>query len=200
MPTLRPWSAILAPLVLVLAGLVAPTSARAQAPLALEVRGGAFVPVAGFRTGPEQGGRLGWGPSFGLGFALERSDGLHLLLGFSQHRVDCADDGCGGEGEYVSTAWDLGARLDMGSGVSVPWVRLGLTFPRVERNRPEPFDDDVTSLGLGAEAGAGVRLGVAGRFHLSPGIRFGLVDADLPSGGTLRMRYLAADVGLVVGF
>ncbi len=183
---------------LALTPVAAPVAA--QAPLVVEGRAGALVPVSGFRTGPEQGGELGGGPSFGVGFALERSGGLHLTFGFSQHRIDCSDDGCGGEGLYVATSWDLGARLDFGSGAVVPWVRVGATAPRVERDRPDPTADDVTELGFGGEAGAGARVAVAGRFHLSPGVRFGAANTAIPSGGTLRMRYLVFDVGLVVGF
>lgn len=158
------------------------------------------MPVSGFRTGPESGGDLAPGTSIGVHLALERSGGLHFLLGFSQHRMDCSDDGCAGDGEYVSTAWDLGARLDLGSGRAVPWIRVGVTVPRVERDRPEPLDADVSDLGIGAEGGVGLRVSVAGRFHLSPGVRFGAVDLGLPPGGTLRMRYVVADIGLVVGF
>lgn len=190
---------LLAPLVmaahLVLAGPLA-----AQAPLTVEARGGMLAPIGGFRTGPERGGTLGAGASFGVQFALERSDGRHLYLGFSQHRVDCGDDGCGGEGLYVSTAWDGGLRWDLGSGASVPWIRLGVTIPRVERDRPAPDDADVSELGFGGEAGFGVRFGIQGRFYLSPGVRFGAANAGLPDGTLLRMRYLVADMGVVVGF
>jgi hypothetical protein len=174
--------------------------ASAQAPLTLEARGGVFVPIAGFRSGPERGGRLRPAPTLGVAFALERSNGLHLHVGFSQHRLDCRDDGCAGDGTYVATSWDVGARQDLGSGAMVPWVRVGMTFPRVERDRPEPLASEVTGLGIGGEAGAGVRVAVAGRFHVSPALRFGAVDASMPSGGTLRMRYLVADVAVVLGF
>lgn len=177
-----------------------PACLHAQAPLTVEMRGGAFLPVAGFRTGPERGGQLAAGPSFGVGMALERTGGWHLYLGFSQHRLDCTDDGCTGDGEYVSTSWELGARLDLGSGTAVPWIRLGLTTPRVERDRPEPAAADVTALGFGGEAGFGVRVPVAGRFHASPGVRFGAVDSGLPGGGELRLRYVVAELAVVVGF
>lgn len=187
-------------LCLLVTSLCSAAAVQAQAPLVLEGRAGLFAPVGGFRWGPDEGGRLRAGASVGVGFALERSDGLHLTLGFSQHRLDCRDDGCGGDGEYVATAWDLGARLDLGSGAAVPWVRAGLTLPRVERDRPEPAGADVTKLAVGGELGAGVRLSIGGRFHLSPGVRFGAADTGLPQGGTLRMRYLVADVGVVVGF
>lgn len=185
---------------LLVASLCLPAAIQAQAPLVLEGRGGLFVPLGGFRSGPEEGGRLRAGPSLGVGFALERSDGLHFTVGFSQHRLDCRDDGCAGDGEYVATAWDLGARLDLGSGAAVPWVRAGLTLPRVERDRPEPEGADVTKLAVGGEVGAGVRLSIGGRFHVSPAVRFGAVDTGLPEGGTLRMRYMVADVGVMVGF
>jgi hypothetical protein len=174
--------------------------ASAQAPLTLEVRAGVLAPVAGSREGRDRGGRIAPAGSFGVLFAIERSSSRQLYLGFSQHRLDCTDDGCGGDGRYIATAWDLGMRFDLREGDPVPWLRLGLTFPRVERERPAPLDAEVSSLGVGIEAGVGVRVGLGGRLSLSPGVRFGAVDTGLPSGGTLRLRYLAADLGLVVGF
>ena len=183
-----------------LATFVPQGRASAQAPLTLEVRAGVLAPVAGSREGRNRGGRIGPAGSFGVLFAIERSATRQFYLGFSQHRLDCTDDGCGGDGRYIATAWDLGMRFDLRALDPVPWLRLGVTIPRVERERPAPLDAEVSSLGVGVEAGLGVRFGVGGRLSLSPGVRFGAVDTDLPSGGTLRLRYLAADLGLVVEF
>jgi hypothetical protein len=71
----------------------------------------------------------------------------------------------------------------------------------VERDRPEPAPADVTALGFGGEAGFGLRVPVAGRFYASPGVRFGAVDSGLPEDqGALRLRYVVAELALVVGF
>ena len=167
---------------------------KAQAPLVVEVRGGALVPVAGARDGLEGEGELGAGGSFGVTLALERSDGWHLYLGFSQHRIDA------GDGPHVSTAWDLGARLDLGSGALVPWVRAGLTVPRVELSEAPARPATVTRPGIGGEVGAGVRFPLGGRMYLQPAVRFGAVDTELPDGPVLRLRYAVLDAGVVIGF
>jgi hypothetical protein len=183
---------------LAIAGAAAP--GRAQAPLTIEGRAGMLAPVDGFRRGPERGGTLAPALTFGVQLALERTQGRHLYVGFSQHRVDCTDDGCGRGGRYVATSWDAGVRFDLGPVPWVPWVRLGLTVPKVELDRPAPERGDVSALGIGVEGGAGLRVAVADPFYLSPGVRFGAADADLPRGGVLRMRYLILDVGVVLGF
>jgi hypothetical protein len=189
------------PLVAVALALMATApEARAQSPLTLQGRVGAMVPVAGFRSGPGAAEELSAALSFGVAFALEGPGGRHLLVGFSQHRLRCRGGACGGEGEYVSTAWDVGYRFDFGSGARIPWARLALTFPRVEVDGVAAAESDATRLGIGVEAGAGLRFAVGGPFYLSPGVRFGAADADLRGPGRLRMRYLVADVGLVVGF
>ena len=53
---------------------------------------------------------------------------------------------------------------------------------------------------VGGELGAGFRVPVGGRFTLSPGVRYVVVDSDFTDVADLTMRYLVADVGLVVGF
>lgn len=180
--------------------IVGVAEARGQAPLVVQARAGVLVPLGGFRDGFEPGGENGPGGSFGVAFALERAGGWHLYVGFSQHRVDCAADGCIDEGEHVATAWDLGARRDLSSGATVPWVRAGLTIPRVEIAGGSGRPDAVTELGIGGEAGAGVRFGVGGRFYLEPAVRLGAVDATIPEGPVFRMRYMVADLGIVIGF
>jgi hypothetical protein len=48
--------------------------------------------------------------------------------------------------------------------------------------------------------GGGVLLAVGDRTSLSTGVRYGRVDVDFPKVGTLKMRYLGAELGLVLGF
>lgn len=173
---------------------------RGQAPLAVQARAGVLIPLAGFRDGLDGTGRNGAGASFGIAFTLERPGGWYLYGGFSQHRVDCSSEECVGAGEHVSTAWDLGARRDFGSGAAVPWIRAGVTIPRVELAGGATREEAVTDLGIGGEAGAGIRFGVGGRFHITPAVRLGAVDAGRPVGPAFRMRYLVADLGVVIGF
>ena len=61
-------------------------------------------------------GPSGWGP----------------VVGFSQHRFDCAKDGCPAD-EYVATTWDLAVQRMLGGH---GWARLGAVFGRLERYLP----------------------------------------------------------------
>ena len=54
--------------------------------------------------------------------------------------------------------------------------------------------------GVGVEMGGGVLLAVGDRTSLSTGIRYGRLDVDFSKIGTLGMRYLSVDLGLVLGF
>ena len=53
---------------------------------------------------------------------------------------------------------------------------------------------------MGAEVGAGVHIGATGMIALNPGVRVVAVSTELPGGSMLRMRYLVADVAIVLLF
>jgi hypothetical protein len=48
--------------------------------------------------------------------------------------------------------------------------------------------------------GVGVHIGAASQIALAPAVRVAAVNARLPAGAVLRMRYLVADVALVLSF
>jgi hypothetical protein len=191
----------------VLAALARPDAARAQdlPPLAIEMRGGAALPVSSFRTGPDQGGEIVRAPTFGLHFVYRSSAGWGPYAGFSQHRFDCADDGCPGA-EYVVTTWDFGAQRTLGG---YGWIRAGVLFGRLEREfapagAPTANEGEgipgVSSLSLGAEGGAGVRVPLRGRLALTPGVRYGWLNTRFREDGLVQMRWVAADLGLAIAF
>ena len=101
----------------------------------------------------------------------------------------------------VATGWDVGLRLTLPAGPVRPWVRIGVVIDRVE-----DFEGlgaggrRVSSLGLGGELGAGLALGPVGRIRFSPGVRYASLGANFPGDHSVRMRYLVADLGLVVDF
>jgi hypothetical protein len=189
-----------APLLIALAALLAAAPGRAQdiPPLVIEPRGGAALPVASFRTGPDQGGEIARAPSFGLHFVYRSPAGWGPYGGFSQHRFDCGGDGCPG-GEYVATTWDFGAQRTLGA---LGWLRAGMLFARLERDFAGGTSPAhaTSSLSLGAEAGAGLRIPLRGRMSLTPGIRYGWLNTRFRDDGLVEMRWLAADVGLAIGF
>jgi hypothetical protein len=182
-----------------------PARAQDLPPLVIEPRGGAALPVASFRTGPDHGGEIARAPSFGLHFVYRSSAGWGPYGGFSQHRFDCGGDGCPG-GEYVATSWDFGAQRTLGS---FGWLRAGVLFARLERDVVVGAGSTpggrgaaraASSLSMGAEAGAGLRVPLRGRMSLTPGVRYGWLNTRFRDGGPVGMRWLAADVGLAIGF
>jgi hypothetical protein len=172
-------------------------------PLVVEGRGGMALPVASFRNGPERGGEIGRAPTFGLHFVYRGPSGWGPYVGFSQHRFDCAADGCpAGAGtsaqEYVATNWDIGAQRTLGH---FGWVRAGFLFGRMERDfaRVEGRLRRTSSLSAGVEGGLGLNVPIRGRVRLTPGIRYSWLNTRFRDDGLVRLRWLAADVGLVLG-
>lgn len=192
-------------LALAAAGAAGPRPLAGQdVPLVVEARGGLAIPVASFRTGPERGGTIDRGPSFGVHFVYRGPSGWGPYVGFDQQRFDCADDGCPaheaeGAREYVATSWDLGMQRTL---ARFGWLRAGLLFGRLERDVPSGpgVERRVSSLGLGVEGGGGVRVPVRGRVTLTPGLRFGWLNTRFRDGPLLRMRWVTADVGVGFGF
>jgi hypothetical protein len=169
------------------------------------MRGGAVLPVSSFRTGLDQGGEIERAPSFGLHFVYRSSAGWGPYIGFSQHRFDCDADGCPGA-EYVATLWDFGAQRTLGRNA---WLRAGMSFGRLERDFVVGVPDQAgagvrrsrtSSLGLGAEGGAGLRIPLRGRMALTPGVRFGWLNTRFRDGPLMEMRWVAADLGLAIAF
>ena len=180
-----------------------PALAAQISPLSAEGRGGASLPIGDFRTGPDQGGTLRGAPTFGVHFVYRGPSGWGPYVGFSQHRFGCRRDGCpaGADGarEYVDTNWDLGMQRTLGKYL---WLRAGFLFGRLERDfdvagRPARR---VSSLSAGAEGGAGFHFPIQSRIWIGPGVRWGWLNTRFPDHGLVRMRWLAADVGMALGF
>jgi hypothetical protein len=101
--------------------------------------------------------------------------------------------------------WDFGAQRTLENYV---WLRAALLFGRTERDfLVGPADGaragprrGASSLGLGGEAGAGLRIPLRGRMALTPGARYGWLNTRFPDGGLMEMRWVAADLGLAIAF
>ena len=172
-------------------------------PLVVEGRGGIALPVASFSNGPDRGGEIGRAPTFGLHLVYRGPSGWGPYVGFSQHRFDCAADGCPASTgrsaqEYVATNWDVGMQRTLGN---FGWVRTGFLFGRLERDfaRVEGLLHRTSSLSVGVEGGLGLNVPIKGRVRLTPGIRYSWLNTRFRDDGLVRLRWLAADVGLVLG-
>jgi hypothetical protein len=190
-------------LALLLAGsFLIPGRGDAQiSPLQVEARGGAWIPTSDLVGASGFSGAASADASFGVHFVL-RSGLISYVVGFSEHRFGCTAGECGETVDFVSTAWDLGIRVNFRSAGIVPWVSLGATAALFEARvdtgsgvQPESSDR-----GWGYEAGAGVLIPVGGPFAINPGVRYGRSDVDFTSRGTLETRHVIVDLGLVLGF
>ncbi|HET9949962.1 MAG TPA: hypothetical protein VFQ22_13655, partial [Longimicrobiales bacterium] len=203
--THAPRSAAATGLVVGLAALLGcaagPARAAAQeSPLVAEAHVGVAAPVGSFANGSGAGEGAGPGLSFGVDFALPGGGRWTPYVGFAQHRFACEDAGCAAGGRYVATGFHGGVRVALVTGHAlVPWVRAGAVSTRVEAGDLLGAGA-VTELGIGGEAAAGVHIGAASQLAVNPSLRFVAVDTDLPGGPRLAMRYLVADVAVVLSF
>ncbi len=188
--------------ILLLGILLIPIRGEAQIPpLLVEVRVGAWIPTADLVGAQGFEGEASADVSFGVHFML-RSGFISYVAGFSEHRFGCTQVQCGEAVDFVSTAWDLGVRVNLRRAGIVPWVSLGATAAvfdaRVDTG--DAVVSEGSDLGWGYEAGVGVLVPLGGPFLVNPGVRYGRGDVDFASRGTLETRYIVADIGLVLAF
>jgi hypothetical protein len=186
-----------------LALAAAPARLRAQgAALTVEGRGGVAVPLAAFADGSRIGEGTGAGAAFGVEVALRAGQGRRTLYaGFSQLRFGCRDAGCPAGEPYVATGVNAGLRLTLLPGHRVlPWVGVGALTTRVESPGVRGSPPGVSTLGYGGEISAGLYLGAGRSVALTPAVRYTRAGTELPGGASLALRYLVADLGLVLAF
>lgn len=183
-------------------GLLGPATAQAQAaPLVVEIRTGASIPVGSFAGGSGIGEGVGSGFSMGLDFAMSGSGRRTWYAGFSQHRFACVDAGCPHGGHDVATTLDAGVRVSLLTrGSVIPWIRLGGITTRVESPGVPGSPQGVSRRGYGGEAGLGVYAGAWSALAFNPGVRFQAVNTELPGGPVLRMRFVVVDLGFSLAF
>jgi hypothetical protein len=191
--------------------LAAPSLLSAQvSPLQVEVNGGVAVPTQEFADPGGLAGEAESGASFGVHFALTQGH-VSWYLGFSEHRAKCGGGAC--SGDFVSTAWDLGLRLNLLTGPVVPWLRLGTTSQITRAQLADPTADPLPGQPIpmlaaesgrswGVEAGAGIMIRLTERFGINPGVRYARVNPSFrtPLTGSLEMRTWVMDLGLILGF
>lgn len=188
--------------ILLVGSLLIPNPGCAQiSPLQVEARVGAWIPTTDLTGAQGFEGAASTDVSFGVHFVL-KSGLISYVVGFSEHRFGCTAGQCGEAVDFVSTAWDLGIRLNLRAAGIVPWVSLGATAALFDArvDTGNGVQRESSDRGWGYEAGAGVLIPIGGPFMLNPGIRYGRSDVDFPSRGTLETRHVIADLGFALGF
>ena len=184
--------------------LVGSTQAQAQDRWAFEVRANGAVPTENIGTD-----QLDY---FGLGFEASVSFQLlpHLGVYGGWDWLHFDPDGTLGtaEADFEETGYVFGLRFEhplrgeSSRGVAV-WARAGGIVDHLEVE-----DDDGELLadsghGLGWEAGAGLALGLGGKWQLTPGVRYRSLSRDVEIAAVtlpMDMNYLAFEVGLKRSF
>jgi hypothetical protein len=188
--------------IVLLGSLLIPTRGDAQiSPLQWEVRGGAWLPTSDLVGAQGFEGSASTDASFGVHFVLRRGL-ISFVAGFSEHRFGCTAVGCGEAVDFVSTAWDLGVRVNLREAGIVPWVSLGATAALFDAHVDAGggVAREASDRSWGYEVGAGVLVPLGGPFALNPGVRYGRSDADFASRGRMETRHFIADVGIVLAF
>lgn len=179
-----------------------PTPATGQgAPLTVESRIGAAVPLSTFANGTDVGEGTTTGAVFGVELALSTHGRRTWYAGFSQARYGCRDAGCPAGDDYVVTGVNAGVRLTLLQGHrALPWVGLGVTTVQVESPGVTGSPAGVSDLGFGGEVAAGLYLRAGRWVAFTPAVRLSQTRTDLPGGHQVRIRSLAADLGVVLVF
>lgn len=191
-------------------GLALPLVAQ-DAPLMLEVQGGAAIPLGDFRGGEDPDEGTSTGASLSVVFAIPSEGWRTIYAGFSQHRFGCETGGCAPAGryedQYVATGFNVGVRIvPVRDGPFIPWIRLGGITTRVEVEDTvtplpgSPPTSSVSDLGFGGEAGAGLLVRLGRSVGWSATGLVSLVSSELPDGASMEMRYLTLHTGITLLF
>jgi hypothetical protein len=197
-------SAVLLIAVLAVLGGWHGTIVAQEGAFAFEIRGGGVLPMGSFRSGSgEWAGRTRAGSSFGMGFTFPAPGPFGAFLGFGQRRFDCRGSVCADGAEWISTGFDVALRLVLGDRRVRPWLKGGFHSHRLEVSLRGPGgepDETRSEGGSGFEIGGGLLVAIAERMSLSPGIHYGSGEVPFSGRSALRLEYLVADLGLVLGF
>jgi hypothetical protein len=201
---MQPRAAVLAAAVLAVLPAV-PARAQGPGPVALELRGGAAVPLGSFRK------RVSTGTSYGALAELR----LHRIVGlYAGYDRDSFGTRSGAElggrtmsGDVESSAVRLGVQwaLPVGGGPLEPFLRTGVLFDRVtagfEGSGGARVEESDRVTAFNVEAGAGIAFGRS--VAIVPGIRyFSLYPrfraADPNGRAELHLQHLSLTLGLRV--
>jgi hypothetical protein len=177
--------------------------AAQEGSFAFQIRAGGTHPVSAFG-----GADAGWeghttsGVTLGMGFTFPFYRVFDGYVGFSQYRFGCDPDLCPRGKDWISTGFDAALRLVLGRQRLRPWIQGGFHSQRLEGKLrvPEGVETLRSDGGGGYEVGGGILVQVGERTSLAPGVRFGFGHVPFATRPTMKLRYLVADLGLVLGF
>lgn len=192
-------------LAVMLAALVSPTAAAAQAkPLALEVRGGLGWSMFDLHDGLGEvldaaAEKRGWTGSADIYWTFAQRGAVYL--GWNHAKWKCTQAACGSDGRLWSAGPEMGFKFSMvGDRSFAPWVRLGLLAHKAKfKEGPAPEENSVRTPGV--ELGVGTDLEIGDVLAIVPALRFYGYKAGWDIGtATKRVRknigWVQTDLGL----
>lgn len=189
---------LLAPALLLAAGLARPARAQTPIPLLLEFRGGAGSPVGDFNHGSSNGWIVGGTVRY------HTSPTADVYGGFDYASFPPDDPEAGVDIAIRDYGLRFGMRADLphaGTAALTPWVEGGLLLNRTSVKASDGVNSATVNSdwGLGAELGAGFSIPIGPGAALTPGIRYRTYKADFGSEiGRTNVGYFAVDLGVVL--
>ncbi|HVG45088.1 MAG TPA: outer membrane beta-barrel protein [Longimicrobium sp.] len=188
---------LLAPALLLCAGLAQPALAQGAPPLSVEVRAGAGFPVADFNDDGATGWIVGGTVRYRVNPALDAYAGYD----YGSFSPDDPDP------DLEFTIRDQGirsgvrAQLQAGTAPATPWIEAGFMLIRTSVSASSGGASGTVDAewALGAEVGAGLSIALGPRASLTPGVRYRAHKADFGEElGSTTVTYFVVDLGVKV--
>jgi len=186
---------------LVLAGLGLSAPASAQNTFGVEIRANGAVSTQDTERDYNENG---------LGFEANVQYRFHPNLsayaGWGWARYTALSSIAGPDMDLEDSGYVLGLRFQRPFTESSPtswWVRAGGIYNRLELEDADGTRVDDSGHGFGLEGGAGISVPFAGRWSLTPGLRYRTLSRDLEVEGVevpVKMESLAFELGVGVRF
>jgi opacity protein-like surface antigen len=194
---------VLAPALVLCAGLATGARAQGTLPIAIEARGGVAIPVSDFGDQTSTGWSVGANVQYPIGRVLGVYGGYeHYSFGVDS----VSSDDSGLDAKVADDGFRVGLRASLPLAAAsriTPYVEGGLLINRARLS----VTDGTSSISIhsnwsaGFEVGAGVAIPLSPRFDLTPGVRFREHRADFnddsgDTSGSLTADYVSVDIGV----
>lgn len=182
-----------------LAGVFCALPLAAQDRAAIELRGGAALPMEDLG-----GSDLDPGGGFGLTAALRFMPHVLAYAGWDWFRLTTDEPFAGMDLDVENTGYAFGLKFQHPLLSDVEgWLRAGAIYNHVELENGD--GDRVADSGheLGWEAGTGASIPIGRRFALTPGVRYRTFSGEVDAGTgpiDVNVSYVALEVGIAYQF